>query len=56
MDTKDDYYDVVVARNTITDPKQIYKTLKKDGLKVYAFKNFVFLITKKYLHLQQHLQ
>lgn len=32
MDTKDDYYDVVVARNTVTVPKQIYKTLKKDGL------------------------
>ena len=32
MDTPDDYYDVVVARNTITDPKQIYKTLKKGGL------------------------
>lgn len=32
MNTLDDYYDVVVARNTITDPKQIYKTLKKGGL------------------------
>jgi len=32
MDTPDDYYDVVVARNTVTDPKQIYKTLKKGGL------------------------
>ena len=32
MDTKEEYFDVVVARNTVTDPKQIYKTLKKDGL------------------------
>ena len=32
MNTPTDYYDVVVARNTVTDPKQIYKTLKKDGL------------------------
>lgn len=32
MDTLDNYYDVVVARNTVTDPKQIYKTLKKGGL------------------------
>ena len=31
MDTLDNYYDVVVARNTVTDPKQIYKTLKKEG-------------------------
>lgn len=31
MDTKDEYFDVVVARHTVTDPKQIYKTLKKDG-------------------------
>ena len=32
MRVPDEYYDVVVARNTVTDPKQIYKTLKKDGL------------------------
>lgn len=32
MDTKDDYFDIVVARNTIIDPRQIYKTLKKGGL------------------------
>lgn len=32
MDTKNDYYDAVVARNTVTDPKQIYKTLRKGGL------------------------
>lgn len=32
MNTLADYYDVVVARNTVTDPKQIYKTLKKGGL------------------------
>ena len=31
MDTKENYFDVVVARNTVTDPKQIYETLKKDG-------------------------
>ncbi len=32
MDTKDEYFDIVVARHTVTDPKQIYKTLKKGGL------------------------
>ena len=32
MDTKEEYFDVVVARHTVTDPKQIYKTLKKDGI------------------------
>jgi len=31
MDVLDDYYDVVVARNTITDPKQIFKALKSGG-------------------------
>jgi ubiquinone/menaquinone biosynthesis C-methylase UbiE len=31
MDVPDDYFDVVVARNTVTDPKQIYKCLKKGG-------------------------
>ena len=31
MTTKDEYYDVVNARNTVTDPKQIYKTLKPGG-------------------------
>ena len=31
MNVPDDYFDIVVARNTITDPKQIYKCLKKDG-------------------------
>ena len=31
MDVPDEYFDVVVARNTVTDPKQIYKALKKDG-------------------------
>lgn len=32
MNTPDEYFDVVVARHTVTDPKQIYKTLKKDGI------------------------
>ena len=32
MDTKEEYFDAVVARNTVTDPKQIYKTLKNGGL------------------------
>ena len=32
MDTEDEYYDIVVARNTCIDPKQIYKTLKKGGV------------------------
>ena len=31
MDVPDDYFDVVVARNTVTDPEQIYKCLKKGG-------------------------
>ena len=31
MDTPDNYFDVVTARHTVTDPKQIYKTLKKGG-------------------------
>ena len=31
MDVPDEYFDVVVARNTVTDPKQIYKALKKGG-------------------------
>ena len=28
----DNYFDIVVARNTCIDARQIYKTLKKDGL------------------------
>ena len=31
MDVPDDYFDIVVARNTVTDPAQIYKCLKKGG-------------------------
>lgn len=31
MDVPEEYFDVVVARHTPTDPKQIYKTLKKGG-------------------------
>lgn len=31
MDTPKEYFDVVVARHTPTDPKQIYETLKKGG-------------------------
>ncbi len=31
MTTPKEYYDVVVARNTVTDPKQIYETLKPGG-------------------------
>lgn len=31
MDTPDNYFDLVTARHTVTNPKQIYKTLKKDG-------------------------
>lgn len=31
MDVPDCYYDVIVARNTVTDPKQIYKALRKGG-------------------------
>ncbi len=31
MDTSDKYFDVVTARHTVTDPKQIYKTLKSGG-------------------------
>ena len=32
MDTKDSYFDIVVARHTCINAKQIYKTLKKGGL------------------------
>ena len=31
MDTPDNYFDIVTARHTIIDPKQIYKTLKTNG-------------------------
>lgn len=31
MDVPDEYFDIVVARNTVTDPKQIFKCLKKNG-------------------------
>jgi len=31
MDTPDDYFDLVTARHTITDPVQIYKTLRPGG-------------------------
>ena len=31
MNTPDNYFDLVTARHTITDPKQIFKTLKSGG-------------------------
>lgn len=31
MDTPDEYFDLVCARHTVIDPKQIYKTLKPGG-------------------------
>ena len=31
MNTPDDYFDIVTARHTVTDPAQIYKTLKSGG-------------------------
>ena len=31
MDVPDEYFDIVVARHTVTDPKQIYKCLKHGG-------------------------
>ena len=31
MDVPENYFDIVVARNTVTDPKQIYKCLKPGG-------------------------
>jgi len=31
MDTPDDYFDIVTARHTVTDPNQIFKTLKNGG-------------------------
>ena len=31
MDVPDNYFDIVVARNTVTDPIQIYKCLKPGG-------------------------
>lgn len=36
MNTPDEYYDIVVARNTVTSPKQIYKTLKQNGLLIIS--------------------
>ncbi len=36
MNVPDDYFDIVVARNTITDSKQIYKCLKKGGYLLLA--------------------
>lgn len=36
MDVPDNYFDIVVARNTVTDPKQIYKCLKKGGYLLLA--------------------
>ena len=32
MDTPSDYFDIVVARHTIIDARQIYNTLKKGGM------------------------
>lgn len=32
MNTPDNYFDLVTARHTITDPEQIYKTLKPGGV------------------------
>lgn len=32
MTTPDNYFDIVVARHTIIDAKQIYKTLKQNGI------------------------
>jgi len=32
MDVPDNYFDIVVARHTVTDPKQIYKCLRKNGI------------------------
>lgn len=31
MDTRNEYFDLVTARHTVIDPKQIYKTLKPGG-------------------------
>ena len=31
MDVPENYYDIVTARHTVTDPKQIYKCLKEGG-------------------------
>ena len=31
MDVPEEYFDIVVARNTVTDPKQIYRCLKPGG-------------------------
>lgn len=49
MDTLDNYYDVVVARNTVTDPKQIYKTLKEGGLLIIRGVNNLDCWDLKYL-------
>ena len=34
MDTPDNYFDLVTARHTVIEPKQIYKTLKNYILKL----------------------
>lgn len=31
MDVPENYFDIVIARNTVTDPTQIFKCLKKGG-------------------------
>ena len=31
LEFPDEYFDIVVARNTVTNPKEIYRVLKKDG-------------------------
>lgn len=31
MDVLNNYYDIVIARHTVIDPRQIYKVLKEDG-------------------------
>ena len=36
MNVPDDYFDIVVARNTITNQEQIYKCLKKNGYLLLA--------------------
>ena len=52
MITKEDYFDVVVARHTVTDPKQIYKTLKQNGLLIVRGVDKLDCWDLKYLYKQ----
>ena len=51
MDTPDKYFDIVTARHTVIEPKQIYKTLISDGyLIVRGVDNLDCWALKKYFN------